>query len=332
MRHKRKRTIGDVMTKDVRTIAPDARVTEAALLMRDINVGFVPIVDGGKLTGVITDRDIVVRCVAEGHDPNKCSVSDYMSKEPVFCVPEEDVKAAAKIMEDRGIRRILVHDADGALAGVVSLGDLAVKTRDQKLSGEVVEVVSKPVRGSRRATAGFAGAAEGSGTGAPSGKTLSGLVQDELAAVETYRQALEKVGDEPGGEDIRRIEDDHEEAYALLCNQLAVMGKEPPASSGAWGAWAKAVEGTAKVFGNKAAIKALKEGEEHGIKDYESALSDESVPAPFKKLISAELLPKTRGHIQTLDRLLTGRGGDGNGKSYHSDQGYGESGEGRDVG
>lgn len=328
MRHKRKRTVGDVMTRDVRTIAPDARVAEAALLMRDLNVGFVPVVDGDKLVGVVTDRDIVVRCVAEGHDPNKCPVSDNMSKEPVYCVPEEDVKAAAKIMEDRCIRRLVVRDAEGRLAGVLSLGDLAVKTHDQKLSGEVVEEVSKPVRGARRAAAGFAGSEEGAETGTPAGKTLSGLVQDELAAVETYRQALEKVGDDPGGEDIRRIEDDHEEAYALLCNQLAVMGQEPPHSSGAWGAWAKAVEGTAKVFGNKAAIKALKEGEEHGIKDYERALADDSVPAPFKKLISAELLPKTRGHVQVLDRLLTG-GADG--KSYHSDQGYGERGGGRDV-
>ena len=133
---------------------------------------------------------------------------------------------------------------------------------------------------------------------------LASLVRGELAAVETYKQALEKVGELPGSEELRRIESEHEEAVLLLQEHMSDFAAEPPADSGLWGSWAKAVEGGAKLLGGKAAIKALKAGEELGIHEYEDALRDETLDGEIRQMISSELLPKTRAHIPVLDRLL----------------------------
>lgn len=138
--------------------------------------------------------------------------------------------------------------------------------------------------------------------------SLGSLVRGEMAAVETYKQALEKVGDEEGGDDLRRIESEHEEAVRVLSRSLAGIAVEPPKDSGIWGDWSKAVEGTAKLFGNKAAIKALKEGEEHGVHEYEDALQDDTLDLEVKQIIRSELLPKTKSHVPVLDRLLEASG------------------------
>src|SRR4051812_31158438 len=99
---------------------------------------------------------------------------------------------------------------------------------------------------------------------------LSTLVKGELAAVETYKQALDKIeGSEPAGSELRRIEADHEQALSVLRDHMTGINASAPVDSGLWGEWAKAVEGAATAFGEKAAIKALKEGEEHGISSYE---------------------------------------------------------------
>lgn len=135
-------------------------------------------------------------------------------------------------------------------------------------------------------------------------KVINGLVKDELSAVETYHQARRNIADHPAGTELRRIETEHEEAARLLKEKVALFGAEPAAGSGAWGTWAKAIEGAAAFFGEKAAIKALKEGEEHGVKDYETALRDESLPSDVKELIRANLLPRTRAHIPVLERFL----------------------------
>jgi uncharacterized protein (TIGR02284 family) len=137
--------------------------------------------------------------------------------------------------------------------------------------------------------------------------TLNSLLRGELAATETYQQALAKVGNEPGAEDLRRIHREHREAANTLRQHVRHFGETPDHGSGAWGAFAKAVEGAAKLFGNAAALKALKEGEEHGAKDYEDALKQDGLPAECRSLIAATLLPQTRNHIAALDRLLGGR-------------------------
>lgn len=140
-------------------------------------------------------------------------------------------------------------------------------------------------------------------------ENLGTLVQDELAAVETYKQALEKVtGETTMAPELRRIEAEHEEALSTLQGHMAQANAEVPTGSGLWGEWAKAVEGTAKMFGAKAAIKALKEGEEHGVHKYESALRNQELDEEIRQIIRAQLLPKTKAHIPVLDRLMVQAG------------------------
>ena len=134
--------------------------------------------------------------------------------------------------------------------------------------------------------------------------TLNSLLRGELSAVETYYQALAKVGNEAGATDVRRIHDEHRQAADTLRQHVRAHGGNPDTSSGAWGTFATAVEGTAKLFGSAAALKALKEGEEHGVSSYEEALRDGDLPAECQTLIRSQLLPQTRQHITILDRLI----------------------------
>jgi len=134
--------------------------------------------------------------------------------------------------------------------------------------------------------------------------TLNSLLRGELAATETYQQAMEKVGNDAGAASLRQIHSEHREAANALRQHVRSFGGKPDQDSGAWGAFAKAVEGTATVFGNAAALKALKEGEEHGVNSYENALEDEDLPLECQQLISRTLLPQTRQHIATLDSIM----------------------------
>jgi uncharacterized protein (TIGR02284 family) len=133
---------------------------------------------------------------------------------------------------------------------------------------------------------------------------LNSLLRGELAAIETYQQALAKVDKEPGAADLRRLHAEHREAANTIRQHIHKHGGDPVQGSGAWGTWAKSVEGTAKLFGNTAAMKALKEGEEHGVKDYEKALENEALPTDCKTLIQTQLLAQTRAHIPVLDHLM----------------------------
>ena len=133
---------------------------------------------------------------------------------------------------------------------------------------------------------------------------LNSLLRGELAATETYQQALEKLNGDASAEVLKHMDVQHREADNELRVHIRQCGGEPDTSSGAWGTWAKLVEGTAKLLGNTAALKALKEGEEHGVKEYEEALSGSTVPTECKTLIQARLLPQTRNHISALDRIM----------------------------
>ena len=115
--------------------------------------------------------------------------------------------------------------------------------------------------------------------------TLNSLLRGELAATETYQMALDKVKEGRGAAELRVIHADHREAANLLRQHVRGMGEEPDHGSGAWGAFAKAVEGTAKLFGESAALKALKEGEESGLKAYDAALEDSELPPVCVNLV-----------------------------------------------
>ncbi len=136
-------------------------------------------------------------------------------------------------------------------------------------------------------------------------ESLNSLLRGELAATETYQQAMAKVGEERGAVELRQIRDEHRAAANAIRQHIHEMGGQPQQDSGMWGAWAKAIEGTAKLFGNTAAMKALKEGEEHGISAYEGVLQDESVPSVCKTAIRSTLLPQARAHLEALNRLTS---------------------------
>lgn len=136
--------IKDIMSRDVQVIHPDSVIQEAAGKMKTFDIGSLPVCDNRRLLGVLTDRDIAVRAVASGRDPGTTKVSDTMTPELIYCFEDENVKAAAKLMERHQIRRLPILDREKHLVGIVSLGDLALETGDDQMSGEVLEEISEP--------------------------------------------------------------------------------------------------------------------------------------------------------------------------------------------
>jgi len=135
-------------------------------------------------------------------------------------------------------------------------------------------------------------------------KELNTMLRGELAATETYQQAMAKVGQEPGAATLDTIHADHREIANEFRQHVHRFGGQPDQGSGTWGAFAKAITGTAKIFGSTAALKALKEGEEQGITSYETALKEPGWPAECRTLISSALA-RCRSHVQELDRLMS---------------------------
>jgi CBS domain-containing protein len=136
--------VQDVMTRNVACIGPGATLREAADKMKALDVGPLPVCENDRLVGMLTDRDITVRATAEGLPPGLGQVRDVMTPDVISCFEDQDVGEAARLMEQNQVRRLVVLDRDQRLVGIVSLGDLAVKTGDEKLSGEALEQVSEP--------------------------------------------------------------------------------------------------------------------------------------------------------------------------------------------
>ena len=121
-------TIQDVMTRDVRSISPEDTVRRAAQLMKELDVGAVPVCDGPKLVGMLTDRDITIRSTAEGQAPETTRVGDVMSTEVRTCYATQAVDEVLAEMGDEQIRRVPVVDQQShSLVGIVSLGDIAIR-------------------------------------------------------------------------------------------------------------------------------------------------------------------------------------------------------------
>ena len=142
MTHQTHKQIRDVMTSNPRTIAPSTTVQEAARLMRDEDVGPIPIVDGGSVVGILTDRDIVLRVVAEGKDPTSTAAADVASRDLVTVDPEQTLDEALRLMAKHQVRRLPVCEEDGKLVGIVAQADVALEGED-RLTGEVVEKISR---------------------------------------------------------------------------------------------------------------------------------------------------------------------------------------------
>jgi len=138
--------IHEVMTAAPEVIRPEATLQEAAETMRQLNVGPLPVCDvGGKLVGMLTDRDITIRATAEGRDPFTTLVRDVMTADAVLYVfDDQDVEEAARVMEQNQVRRLAVLDRNRQLAGIVSLGDLALAGTDEDVTAEALEQISQP--------------------------------------------------------------------------------------------------------------------------------------------------------------------------------------------
>jgi uncharacterized protein (TIGR02284 family) len=134
---------------------------------------------------------------------------------------------------------------------------------------------------------------------------INSLLRGEISAVETYNLAIEKVGEDHVSDAtlLRAIAQEHGEHAQRLREEIRRLGGEADDSSGAWGAYAKAIEATAKLFGDASALKALKEGEEHGLKDYREALDD--LDESTRRLVAEVLIPAQQRHITTLDAMMT---------------------------
>jgi CBS domain-containing protein len=141
--------IRDIMTKGVECVRPDDTLQEAARRMKELDVGPMPVCgDEDKIVGMLTDRDIAIRAAAEGKDPKTTMVQDAMSQDVIWCFEDQDLEEAARLMQERKVRRVLVMDRDKHLAGIVSLGDLALESK-RKRAGATLQAVSEP-GGARR--------------------------------------------------------------------------------------------------------------------------------------------------------------------------------------
>lgn len=136
--------LSEIMSSDLAVIQPDDSLQFAAKKMRDRNVGFLPVCDGETLLGVLSDRDIIIRALAEGMDAAVMLSRDLMTTPAISCFDDQDVSEAGKIMADNQIRRLVVLSRDDQrLVGVISLGDLA-RNDTTDLSGQVLQKVSAP--------------------------------------------------------------------------------------------------------------------------------------------------------------------------------------------
>ena len=135
--------IRDVMTKNPRCVSPEDTIQNAARIMRDEDTGVVPVVQDGRAVGILTDRDIVVRAVADGELNRR--IRDIVSGDVVTARPDMSTKEAAQLMSEHQVRRLPVVEND-RLVGIVSIGDLAVKESNEKRVGDALQDISQGVK------------------------------------------------------------------------------------------------------------------------------------------------------------------------------------------
>jgi CBS domain-containing protein len=140
-------SVRDVMTPGVRTVSPSQSLAEAAEVMKGEDVGAVPVVEEGRLAGIVTDRDIVIRAVADRRDPQTVKVEEVASGDLVTVEPEQDLDQALALMARHQVRRLPVVE-QGQLVGMLAQADLALEAKEKKV-GETVEEISKPTSTAR---------------------------------------------------------------------------------------------------------------------------------------------------------------------------------------
>lgn len=137
--------VRDVMTRNVDVINPAAKLAEASRRMRDEDVGALPVGENDKLVGMVTDRDIVVRAVAAGKDPQSTSVRDAMSERLLYCFDDQSTEEVSANMGENQVRRLPVVNRDKRLVGIVALGDLSTRGASDE-AGEALGEISEPSR------------------------------------------------------------------------------------------------------------------------------------------------------------------------------------------
>ena len=157
--------VSEVMTRGVRTMAPNETVVKAAQAMEALDIGVIPVCEGEQLVGMVTDRDIVLRAVAQGLPADTTQLRDVMSEDACWCYDDQSVEDAVARMQEAQIRRVPVLDRDRHLVGMLSLGDIAVKANDVT-AGHALEEISEPARPDRAGPSPASGAAGG---GSPNG-------------------------------------------------------------------------------------------------------------------------------------------------------------------
>ena len=137
------KSVQDAMTRDPRTASPSQSLTEAAQMMKSENAGSIPVVEDGRLVGIVTDRDIVVRAVAEGADPRTLTVADVASRHVVTVTPTQDLEDALAVMAQYQVRRLPVVEWDDVVVGILAQADVALNVKEKR-AGETLEEISKP--------------------------------------------------------------------------------------------------------------------------------------------------------------------------------------------
>jgi len=136
--------IREIMTRDVQTVRPDDSIRRAAQLMDQLNVGILPVCDGRDLIGVVTDRDITIRAISAGKQPDRTRVAEVMTANPRYCYEDDPVGSVTELMAGQQIRRVPVVDRNDRLTGIVSLGDLATDAKNDRAVQDTLERISSP--------------------------------------------------------------------------------------------------------------------------------------------------------------------------------------------
>lgn len=136
--------VKEIMTSSLETIDSQNNLIEAAKKMSSLEIGALPVWEQGQVIGMITDRDIAIRAVAQEKDPFNTQVQEVMTSEICCCFEDDDISEAARMMEEESIHRLLVINSENEPVGFVSLSDIAVKSKDEHLTYEVLERISEP--------------------------------------------------------------------------------------------------------------------------------------------------------------------------------------------
>ena len=139
-------TVRDVMTENAECTRPDATLQDAAARMKALDVGVLPVCDGDRLVGMLTDRDITIRSVAAGHDPGRHLVAEAMTRDMFYCFDDQEISDVTRLMKERQIRRVPVLSRSKRLTGIVSLGDLALELNNDSMVGGTLERISEPLQ------------------------------------------------------------------------------------------------------------------------------------------------------------------------------------------